>query len=128
MRWLLRRFNTGPDAYCSCLKHRKSEYDTRKESVKKRICGIDHSHTGMDGPRTMTVYPVREGYCYCPAAISRYGNAELNLKSTARPGKPEDPYGRPHEIFENRLDQDFNARKANRKMVYGFHISVSGKS
>lgn len=115
MRWLLCRFNISPNAYYNYLKHRKAEYYARKESVKTRICEIYHSHNGIDGYRTITVYLVQEGYFYSPATIHRYMNVELNLKSIVRPGKPEYQSGKPHKIFENLLDQGFTAREANRK-------------
>ena len=120
MRWLLCKFNLCPNAYYNYRKHRKAEYHARKEAVKKRIREIYHSHNGVDGYRTMALYLAREGYSYSPATIHKYMNAELGLKSIVRPRKPEYRYGKPHKVFENRLNQDFAAQRANQKWCTDF--------
>ena len=81
---------------------------------------IYHSHHGVDGYRTMRVYLARKGYHYSPATIHKYMNTELGLHSIVRPKKPDYKHGKAHKVFENKLNQDFTADKANQKWCTDF--------
>ena len=86
----------------------------------EQIEAIYHSHNGVDGYRSMTVYLARRGYEYSPATIHKYMNTELGLRSVVRPKKPDYEYGRPHKVFENKLKQDFTADAVNQKWCTDF--------
>ena len=68
----------------------------------------------------MRVYLARKGYHYSPATIHKYMNTELGLHSIVRPKKPDYKHGKPHKVFENKLNQDFTADKANQKWCTDF--------
>ena len=85
-----------------------------------QIRDIYHSHHGVDGYRSMTVYLARWGYHYSPATIHKYMNTELGLYSIVRPKKPDYEHGKPHKIFENKLGQNFTADKVNQKWCTDF--------
>ncbi len=57
VRWLLRRLGICPNAYYNYRKHRKADYYAQKAEVRKKIEDIYHKHNGVDGYRSMTVYP-----------------------------------------------------------------------
>ncbi len=109
-----------PNAYYNYRKHRKADYDTQKSEVMAQIRDIYHIHNGIDGYRSMTVYLARRGYDYSPLTIHRYMNVELGLCSIVRPKKPGHEHGKPHKIFENKLNQDFTADKVNQKWCTDF--------
>ena len=81
---------------------------------------IYHSHSGVDGYRSMTVYLDRRGYGYSATTIHKYMNTELGLRSVVRPKKPDYEHGKPHKVFENRLKQDFTAAAVNQKWCTDF--------
>ena len=120
MRWLLRRLNICPNAYYNYRKHRKVDYYAHKAEVQAQIKEIYHSHNGVDGYRSMTVYLERKGYFYSPATVHKYMNTELGLHSIVRPKKPGYEQGKPHKVFENKLKQDFTAEEINRKWCTDF--------
>jgi len=68
----------------------------------------------------MTVYLARRGYHYSPRTIHKYMNTELGLHSIVRPKKPEYEHGKPHKVFENKLNQNFTADKVNQKWCTDF--------
>ena len=68
----------------------------------------------------MRVYLARRGYSYSPATVHKYMNTEIGLHSIVRPKKPDYGHGKPHKIFENRLNQDFKADKVNQKWCTDF--------
>jgi transposase InsO family protein len=117
---LLRRFNIYPNAYYNYRKHRKADYYTQKAKVQEQIAEIYHEHNGVDGYRSMTVYLARKGYNYSPATVHKYMNVEMGLRSIVRPRKPNYEHGKPHKVFENRLQQDFTAEKINQKWCTDF--------
>jgi transposase InsO family protein len=47
-------------------------------------------------------------------------NVEMGLRSIVRPKKPNYEHGKPHKVFENRLQQDFTAEKINQKWCTDF--------
>ena len=120
MRWLLRRLNICPNAYYNYRKHRKADYYAHKAEVQAQIKEIYHSHNGVDGYRSMTIYLERKGYFYSPATVHKYMNTELGLHSIVRPKKPRYEHGKPHKVFENKLKQDFTADEINRKWCTDF--------
>lgn len=91
---------------------------------KIRSSGTDqgnlHSHNRVDGYRNMTVYLARRGYSYSSTTIHKYMNTELGLHSIVRPKKPDCRQGKPHKIFENKINQDFTADKINQKWCTDF--------
>ena len=109
-----------PNAYYNYRKHRKADYYTQKSEVMAQIRDIYHIHNGINGYRSMTVYLARRGYDYSPLTIHRYMNVELGLCSIVRPKKPGHEHGKPHKIFENKLNQDFTADKVNQKWCTDF--------
>ena len=68
----------------------------------------------------MTVYLARRGYHYSPATVHKYMNAELGLYSIVRPKKPDYKQGKPHKVFENKLNQEFTSNKVNQKWCTDF--------
>ncbi len=68
----------------------------------------------------MTVYLARRGYHYSPTTIHKYMNTEMKLFSVVRPKKPCYEHGKQHKVFENKLHQDFTAKKPNQKWCTDF--------
>ncbi len=66
-----------------------------------QIRDIYHSHHGVDGYRSMTVYLARRGYDYSFATVHKYMKTELVLHSIVRPKKPDYEHRKPHKVFEN---------------------------
>ena len=120
MRWLLNRLDIYPNAYYNYRKHRKANYYAHKEELKAQIDEIYHQHNGVDGYRSMAVYLSRRGYNYRPTNIHKYMNVEMGLRSIVRPKKPDYEHGKPHKVFENRLEQNFTAEKPNQKWCTDF--------
>lgn len=120
VRWLLRRLGICPNAYYNFLKHRKAGYYVQKEAVQAKITEIYHSHHGIDGYRTMKVYLERDGIVMSRLTVHKYMNTELGLRSIVRPKKPGYDHGKPHNIFSNKLNQDFSAAEINQKWCTDF--------
>ena len=95
LRWLLRGLEICPNVYYNYRKHRKADYYANKAEVHAQIQEIYHIHNGVDGYRSMKVYLERRGY-------SEY------------------EHGKPHKIFDNKLNQDFTADEINRKWCTDF--------
>ena len=68
----------------------------------------------------MTAYLERRGYSYSQTTIHKYMNGELGLHSIVRPKKPGTKPGKPHKVFDNKLNQDFHADKPNQKWCTDF--------
>ena len=116
----MRRLEIYPNAYYNYRKNRKAGYCAKKSEVHRQIAEIYHSHNGIDGYRSMTVYLERRGYHYSSATIHKYMNRELGLRSIVRPKKPGTKPGKPHRVFENLLKQDFQADRPNQKWYTDF--------
>lgn len=112
--------NILPNAYYNYRKHRKADYYARKAEVISQIEEIYHEHNGVDGYRSMAVYLARRGYYYSTTTIHKYMNTELGLRSIVRPKKPEHVHGKPHKVFENKLQQEFTAEGINQKWCTDF--------
>ena len=110
-----RRLGICPNAYYNYRKHRKADYYTQKSEVLSQIEDIYHSHNGVDGYRSMTVYLARRGYSYSTTTIHKYMDTEFGLRSIVRPRRPGNVHGILHRVFENRLKQDFTADTVNQK-------------
>ena len=63
----------------------------------------------------MTAYLEHRGYSYSQTTIHKYMNGELGLHSIVRPKRPGTKPGKPHKVFDNKLNQDFHADKPNQK-------------
>lgn len=68
----------------------------------------------------MQVYLERKGFRLSLPTVHKYMNTELGLKSIVRPKKPEYRHGKPHKVFENKLNQDFHADAVNQKWCTDF--------
>ena len=68
----------------------------------------------------MRAYLEREGYTYSPLTIHKYMNRELGLQSITRQKKPDYKRAEAHEIFSNKLNQDFRANEINQKWCTDF--------
>ena len=68
----------------------------------------------------MQVYLEREGFSYSTTTVHKYMNSILGLKSIVRPKKPEYKHGKPHKVFENKIQQNFTADKINQKWCTDF--------
>ena len=120
MRWLLQRFDICPNAYYNYRKHRKADYYAQREKTLSKITDIYHKHHGVDGYRSMQVYLEREGFAYSKTTIHKYMNSILGLKSIVRPKKPGYEHGKPHKVFENKIQQNFTADEINQKWCTDF--------
>ena len=120
MRWLLRKFEIVPNAYYNFLKHRKSDYHTKKQKVLTEIHSIYHEHGGVDGYRNMKVYLERKGFHLSNLTVHKYMNRELKLFSIVRKKRPDYKKGVSHKVFDNLLSQDFKAESINQKWCTDF--------
>ena len=68
----------------------------------------------------MQVYLEREGFSYSTTTVHKYMNSILGLKSIVRPKKPEYKHGKPHKVFENKIQQNFSADEINQKWCTDF--------
>ena len=88
--------------------------------MQEQIHEIYHAHNGVDGYRTMQVYLERKGFSLSLPTVHKYMNIELGLKSIVRPKKPEYAHGKPHKVFENKLNQNFHADAINQRWCTDF--------
>ena len=68
----------------------------------------------------MTLYLAHRGYHYSPATIHKYMNTEMRLFSAVRPKKTGYEHRKPHQVFANKLHQDFTVEKSNQKWCTDF--------
>ncbi len=54
------------------------------------------------------------------AVLRSYMITESGRRSIVRPKRPDYKHGKPHKVFENKLEQDFTADKANQKWCMDF--------
>lgn len=93
---------------------------------KKKIVSLHleeertYKNKGGDGYRSMTVYLARRGAYYSPAPIHKYINTEMELCSIVHRSKPDYVHGKPHQIFKNKIQQDFTAETPNQKWCTHF--------
>ena len=120
MRWLLRKFNICPNAYYNFLKNRKSAYRAQKQRVLKEITTIYHEHNGVDGYRSMQIFLKRKHVHLSALTVHHYMNKELNLQAIVRRKKPNYQKGTVHKVFDNLLNQDFQAEQINQKWATDF--------
>lgn len=67
----------------------------------------------------MAVYLARRGYHYS-TVVHKYMNTEMRMYSPVRPKKPGYRRGKPHKVFENKLEREFHADRANHKWCTDF--------
>ena len=91
-----------------------------KECIQKTIQSSKKPPHKVDGYRSMTAYLERRGYSYSQTTIHKYMNGELGLHSIVRPKRPGTKPGKPHKVFDNKLNQDFHADKPNQKWCTDF--------
>ena len=87
--------------------------------IKASIRDIYHSHGGVDGYRTMQVYLRRKGTYISCATVHKYMK-KMQLFSVSRRKKPGYVHGAAHKVYDNRLKQNFHAKKRNRKWCTDF--------
>ncbi len=92
----------------------------KRQMSREKNDEICHRHNSIDGYRSIMIYLKKEGYCYSAAAIHKYMNTELGLRSIVHHKKLGAKYGKPHKVFGNRLNQDFRADKPNQKWCTDF--------
>lgn len=68
----------------------------------------------------MQVYLESEGFSYSKTIVHKYMNSILSLKFIIRPKKPGYEHGKPHKIFENKIQQNFSANEVNQKRCTDF--------
>ena len=85
-----------------------------------KITDIYHKYHGVTGYRTMRVYLSREGFPYSCTTVHKYMNRMLGLKSIVRPRRPAHKHGEAHNVFENKLRQDFYTDRINQKWCTDF--------
>ena len=102
------------------LRKKISGFARNWKNPKRKIYSITPTMelTAIGG--SMKVYPERRGYSYSATTVHKYMNTELGLRSIVRPGKPEYEHGKPHKVFDNKLNQDFTADEINRKWCTDF--------
>ena len=122
IRWLLKRLGVCPNAYYNCRKRRKADYYARKEAAKTLISEIYHTHNGVAGYRAMTVYLARRGCHYSAVTVHKYMNTKMRLYSLACPKKPGYRRGKPHKIFDDKLQRELQADRTNHKRRRISHI------
>ena len=110
LRWFLRKFNTCPNAYYNYLRHRKKGYWIRKEEICTEIEQTYRDNNGNYGSRFIRVLLAQKGIYRCRNTVRKYLNVELGLKAIVRRKKMKHAYfGEPHEVFENLVNQKFEA-------------------
>ncbi len=68
----------------------------------------------------MAVYLARRDCHYSTVTVHRYMNTEMRLYSLVRLKKPGYRCGKPHKVFENKLQREFHADRANHKWCTDF--------
>lgn len=113
MRWLLSKFNIGPNAYYNFLKDRKFSYRAKKQILLDNIKSIYHSNNGTLGHRNMKIFLDRKGLNYSKVTVHKYMNKELGLKSIIMKKKPAYLRGTIHKVFPDLLKREFKAQIPN---------------
>ncbi len=88
--------------------------------MKKFIYETYHKHHGVDGYRTMHAYMNRNGHKISRLTVHKYMNKELKLYSITRRRRPSYESGKPHKVFDNKLNQEFFSSEINRKWCTDF--------
>lgn len=127
LRWLLRKFNTCPNAYYNYLRHRKKGYRIRKEEICAEIEQTYHANNGNYGSRFIRVLLARKGIYRCRNTVRKYLNVELGLKAIVRRKKMKYAFfGEPHEVLENLVNRKFEAEDINKVWCTDFtYIKLS---
>ena len=116
----MRKLGICPNAYYNFLKDRKSAYRDKKQLALREIATIYHEHNGIDGYRSMQVFLARKQIHLSAHTVHHYMNKELNLHAIVRRKKPNYQKGTAHKVFDNLLNQDFQAEQSNQKWATDF--------
>lgn len=127
LRWLLRKFNTRPNAYYIYLRHRKKGHRIRKEEICAEIEQTYHDNNGNYGSRFIRVLFARKGIYRCRNTVRKYLNVELGLKAIVRRKKMKYAFfGEHHVVFENLVNRKFEAEYINKVWCTDFtYIKLS---
>ena len=74
----------------------------------------------MDGYRSMQIFLKRKHVHLSPLTVHHYMNKELNLHAIVRRKKPNYQKGTVHKVFDNLLNQNFQAEQINQKWATDF--------
>lgn len=120
--------NICPNAYYNYKKHRKKEAIEAKEKKKSKMVEIYHQHHGTPGYRKIKAFMDAQDCKMSNTTAHKYMK-ELHLKSITRQKKPNYKKGPEGTIYENRLNQEFEADARNRKWCVDFTYKklTSGK-
>ena len=116
----MRKLGICPNAYYNFLKDKKSAYRAKKQRVLRELATIYHEHNGIDGYRSMQVFLARKQIHLSAHTVHHYMNKELNLHAIVRRKKPNYQKGTAHKVFDNLLNQDFQAEQSNQKWATDF--------
>ena len=86
----------------------------------REIATIYHEHNGIDGYRSMQVFLARKQIHLNAHTVHHYMNKELNLHAIVRRKKPNYQKETAHKVFDNLLNQDFQAEQSNQKWATDF--------
>lgn len=110
----------NPNAYYNYRKHRKNAKQTQKAFVMNTIKTIYHDTGGKPGYRMMQQLLANKGIQLSPHTVHNYMK-ELRLKSITRKAKYHYSKGtEAYSVFENLLEQQFQAEKRNSKWCVDF--------
>lgn len=118
-----------PNGYYSYKKNRKNAKNKEQNKVKKIIQTLYHECNGIPGYRTMRELLRTKGICLSVQTVRKYMNVELSLKSITRKKKRQfKTNAEVYAVFENLLEQNFEASKRNEKWCIDFtYTYFSGK-
>lgn len=109
-----------PNAYYNYRKHRKNARQTKKAFILNTIKTTYHDAGGKPGYRMMQKLLANKGILLSPHTVHNYMK-ELELRSVTRKARYHYCKGsEAFEIFENKLQQDFNASARNQKWCVDF--------
>lgn len=88
--------------------------------ILSKIIELYHYKNGVYGYRGIQGLLKDSGHILSVTTVHKYMNGKLELKATQRKRKPHYTYSKPHKIFENKLNRNFNADKKNQKWCIDF--------
>jgi len=114
LRWLLRRLNLYPNGYYNYLRNRKAEYQKKKETILNEIKRIYHDTGGILGHRAMRIFLQRKGINLSKTTVHKYMNKVLGIACICRMKRAGYQKGKPHKVFPNLLEQNFQVSEKNK--------------
>jgi len=112
LNWLFKRLEVYPNGYYNYKKNRRSSALDKKAKALDSIKRIYHAHNGTPGYRMIKIYLEQEGISLSTTTVHKYMK-ELGLKSVVRRRKPNYKYHKPYMVFDNLLEQCFDAKARN---------------